>query len=349
MATVHCYTSFTFSYLSRARILAQTLKAAHPDWVLWALILDEPPPNFDYSICEHEFDRIFNAKQLPFPRFNAWIFKHDIVEACTAVKGQMLVHLLEEGADKVVYLDPDIAVFHPLDEIERQLDRSSIILTPHQVDPNASEAAVIDNELTSMQYGIFNLGFVAVCNDENGRAFAKWWAEQLYRACYADVENGIFTDQKYCDLVPALFADVFVVRDPGCNMASWNLSRRNMKITQDGTITVNDSPLKFYHFTKIGSAGDVMTDRYARENIEVYEVWNWYKRRLKANELPGIPKRWWYYSTYDNGEIITKETRLFYRSRNDLFNYFDNPLTTEGNSLYAWFQREMPSVLMSDE
>jgi hypothetical protein len=343
--TVHCYTSFTFSYLSRARILAQTLRAANPNWVIWALITDEPPPDFDYSPCLHEFDHFINTKDLQFERFYAWLFKHDIVEACTAVKGQMLVYLLELGAEKVVYLDPDIAVFHPLDEIEQQLDSASIILTPHQHEPNNESTAIQDNEITSMQYGVFNLGFVAVRNDRNGLAFAKWWAKQLYRACYDDVINGIFTDQKYCDLVPGLFNDVYVSRDPGCNVASWNLSRRMVRIHRDGTVAVNSSPLKFYHFTKIGAAGDIMTDRYARDNIEVYELWNWYKRRLKANELPGIPKRWWYYNNFNSGKAISRKIRLFYRSREDLMNFFDNPFLVEGNSLYNWIACEQPQLL----
>ena len=83
-----------------------------------------------------EFDRVLYAKDLDFPRFDRWLFKHDVVEASTAVKGQMLRHLLNQGAEKVVYLDPDIAVFSDLAEIIEKLDQYSVILTPHQVTPN---------------------------------------------------------------------------------------------------------------------------------------------------------------------------------------------------------------------
>ena len=163
------------------------------------------------------------SEQLDLERHSAWLFKHDIVEACTAVKGQMLRHLLGLGYEKVVYLDPDIAVFHPLTSIADRLDTVSIILTPHQAEPNEDYGTSRDNELTSMKFGIYNLGFAAVRNDAAGRGFADWWSRHLYHACYDDIKNGIFTDQKYCDLVPGLFDGVYIERDPGCNFASWTI------------------------------------------------------------------------------------------------------------------------------
>lgn len=345
LAPVCCFTSFTYSYLSRARILAQTLRRAHPDWDIRAVMVDLPPDGVDASAALADFDAVIEAHTLRLPRFNAWMFKHNVIEACTAVKGQALVELLEEGFDKVVYLDPDIAVFNTLDGIAARLDTASIILTPHQLEPNLTPIAIQDNERTSMQYGVYNLGFAAVRNDVHGRAYAAWWARELYDACYEAPEDGIYTDQKFCDLVPGLFDGVFVERDPGCNVASWNLSRRTLRFTPDGALLVNGSPLKFYHFTKIGGAGDTMTERYAGDNSEVFEVWGWYKRQLERTAVAGIPKRYWHYGVYSNGEPVTKAARLFYRKRPDLMRYFDNPFEIEGNSLYAWFAREAPEVL----
>jgi hypothetical protein len=288
---------------------------------------------------------VLYADDLEIDRYSAWLFKHDIVEACTAVKGQMLLHLFAMGASKAIYLDPDIAVFHGLDRIIETLDQSSIILTPHQVQPNESESAVKDNELTSLKYGTYNLGFVAVSNDAVGRSFAAWWARQLYFACYDDVPNGIFTDQKWCDMVPALFDRVHVERDAGYNVASWNLSTRRISFGKNGEILVNNTPLKFYHFTKINSAGDVMTEKYAGNNFEAMEVWNWYKRTLFQIDIPGIPGKYWYYNTFDNGVNIPKSIRELYRHRQDLYNYFADPFQSDGDSLFNWIRREEPQLL----
>ena len=341
--TVHCFTSFTFSYLARATILARTLRAAHPDWVIWAVITDEPPDAIN-SRRPEEFDHIVYAKELSFERFERWLFKHDIVEASTAVKGQMLRYLLDQGARKIVYLDPDIAVFSSLEEIANKLDLFSIILTPHQIAANQTEGLIRDNEMTSLKYGVFNLGFVAVKADDVGHRFADWWAKQLYLACYDDVPNGIFTDQKWCDLVPCLFDRVHIERDPGCNVASWNISTRKIKIARDGGILVNGSPLKFFHFTKINTAGDIMIEKNARENVDVMELWNWYKRIL--TEMPhNIQNGYWHYSCFDNGVKIPKSARILFRQRHDLFEYFTDPFLTSGDSFFNWLRRETPALL----
>lgn len=340
---IYCFTSFTFSYLARAVILARTLREVHPDWLLWAVVADEPPNGRDCGLAK-EFDRVIYANELAFDRFERWLFKHDIVEASTAVKGQMLRHLLDHGAEKVVYLDPDIAVFSGLGEIVEKLDHFSIILTPHQISPNKTEGLVKDNELTSLKYGIFNLGFVAVRNDDIGNEFSNWWAQQLYFSCYDDVPNGLFTDQKWCDLVPCFFDRVHIERDPGYNVASWNISTRQIQIKMDGTILANGSPLKFFHFTKIHSAGDIMIEKNARDNIEVMELWNWYKRSL-LDFASDIPKGYWYYGSFDNGVKIPKTARLLFRERADLYEYFTNPFSTAGNSFFEWLGREKPAIL----
>jgi hypothetical protein len=342
---IHCFTSFTFSYLTRASILASTLRAVHCDWVLWAIVVDEAPTQVDCGLSK-EFDHVIYAKQLEFPRFRNWIFKHDIVEACTAVKGEMLRHLFKLGAEKVVYLDPDIAVFNSLEEIVKKLDDASIILTPHQVNHNESEGLIRDNELTSLKYGTYNLGFAAVRNDEIGRQFATWWASRLYFACYDDVVNGIFTDQKWCDLVPSLFERVHIERDPGYNVASWNLSTRRIRFRRDGNVAVNGSPLKFFHFTKINTAGDIMIEKNARDNTEVVEICNWYKRMLLARNCPEIPKGYWHYDTFDNGVKISKAVRVFFRGRSDLVDAFDDPFCASEASFFDWLGREEPALLL---
>ena len=314
-----------------------------------ALITDKPPSGVDLSGALREFSQVIYAHELGFENFDGWLFKHDVVEASTAVKGQMLRHLLLAGADFAVYLDPDIAVFHSLDSVLDRLQHASIVLTPHQTSPNRLPRDVRDNELVSLTHGVFNLGFCAVANDVTGRAFADWWSERLYDACYADLVNGIFTDQKWCDLVPALFERVYVERDPGCNVASWNITTRRLEITGEGNIRVNGHPLKFYHFTKVNSLGDYVTEKYAGENLEIMEIWNWYKRAIRDARVDGIPAGYWAYGAFDNGEKIPKPAREFFRDRVDLNEAFSNPFQTEGNSYYGWLQRHRSDLLVSDQ
>lgn len=344
MARIACFTSFTYGYLARARVLALTLKQVHPDWELWALLVDKPPAELPPAALA-PFDHVMDADALDIPRFAAWMFKHDLVEACTAVKGAMLCHLLDRGADIVVYLDPDIAVFHPLDAIAARLGAASIMLTPHQTVPNTTATAIADNELGSMQYGIFNLGFLAVRNDPTGRAFAQWWAGMLHTACYDAVETGLFTDQKYCDLAPALFERVHIERSPGFNVASWNLSQRRLRFDADGGLLADGEPLKFYHFTKIGGVGDLMTARYARDNVEVYELVNWYKRQLARNSYPAAAAHPWHYACFADGTPIPLAARVAFRNRFDVMAAFDDPFALGEGTFHHWLTVMMPGVL----
>jgi len=84
---------------------------------------------------------------------------------------------------------------------------------------------VIDNEICSLAHGTYNLGFLAIRNDTNGRRLAEWWNERLLEYCFDDKTNGIFVDQKWCDLVPAMFDGVMIVRDP-------RLQRRQLELEQ---------------------------------------------------------------------------------------------------------------------
>lgn len=334
---IHAFTSFSYSYLNRARVFASSLRRQHPDWVIWAVITDKEPEGFTLELAQEDFDHLVTADELFGAVADQWLFGHDVVEACTAVKGRALQHIMSDPtADKVLYFDPDTAIFNTMTPVIDLLDSYSIVLTPHQVDPDNEKMAIMDNEISSLQYGVFNLGFVAVNNDNEGRRFAAWWDSRLFDWCHDRLDIGVFVDQKWCNLVPCFFDDVKVLRDPGYNVASWNISQRKISITDSGEIQVNGHPLRFYHFTKLGPIGDVMTQRYAAGNVEVYEIWRWYREEIKQFTDTSIPKGWWYYGTFNNGEAIQKKVRELYRSREDLKGTFTKPRETCGGSFYEW-------------
>jgi hypothetical protein len=240
----------------------------------------------------------------------------------------MLCRLLDAGADRVIYLDPDIAVLESLGGIETLLSDASIVLTPHQVEPDEDRSAILDNEIGSLKYGIYNLGFLAVAATPEGRRFAAWWRDRLLEFCFDDVPNGLFTDQRWCDHVPGFFDGVHVLRDPGYNVASWNLSRRPITIEHDGSIRASGRPLRFFHFTKLSWVGEIMLERYAGGRIEVFELMKWYRTRLAAHAVADLPPSWWAYDRFADGSMIRKAHRLAYRQRPGLRERFPDPFST---------------------
>ena len=337
--TIYAFSSFSYSYLNRARVLASTLKSLHPDWKLWALVTDEEPEGFTFDLEQEDFDAILTAEDLFGDELESWLFGHDIVEACTAVKGRAAARLLEfDDCEKLFFFDPDIALFNGMDEVVDLLEDYSIVLTPHQTipEPRSNWMAIQDNEITSLHFGSFNLGFVAIANDDEGRRFAAWWDDRLRDWCYDRLDIGVFVDQKWCNLVPCFFDRVKILRDPGYNVASWNLSQRSMRYDETGTALINDRPLRFFHFTKLGAVGDVMTQRYAGGNIEIYELWWWYRQEVLAKTSPQIPAGWWAYSSFDNGLSIPKSVRELYRERLDLRQTFPRPRQAGKGSFQEW-------------
>ena len=61
-----------------------------------------------------------------------------------------------------------------------------------------------------------------------------------------------------------------------------------------------------------------MTRKYAQDNVEVYELWAWYKRMVDHFAEPRIPPGWWQFGKFENGFAIPRAARLLYRERADL-------------------------------
>lgn len=320
-------TSICANYLPKARVLAKSVKAAHPDSRFIVCLLEREVPTDAQG--DAPIDDIVLARNLGFAAFEPFIFKHAIVEASTAVKGQLFIHLMERYADerKFVYLDPDIKVFTPLAEVEAALDAHAIVLTPHLCHPEETLDAVRDNELSALQHGIFNLGFLAVARTAEADRFIRWWASRLEMYCYDDTPRGIFTDQKWIDLAPCYF-EVHILKHPGYNVAPWNLSRRRIEDT-GGAYTVNGEPLRFYHFSGLDSgAGDRMTKKYAPDPQDaMHGILAEYKGELEAAGQRTLGKTRWSYDDYRSGDRIDPHSRILYRelpgNARDRINPFD--------------------------
>ncbi|OYU74651.1 MAG: hypothetical protein CFE32_17080 [Alphaproteobacteria bacterium PA3] len=239
--------------------------------------------------------------------------------------------------DAVIYLDPDTCLFNPLTPILDLLETNDIVLTPHLLAPEEERTAIIDNEICPLWAGIYNLGFVAIRTTGEGARFASWWAQRLREFCHDDPAKGLFVDQKWCDHVPVFFDKVHILKDPGYNTASWNVNQRKITIDADGNVRANDGLLRFWHFTKLGPLGDVMTRRYAKDQFVVYELWRWYREQVARSTSAAVPDRYWAFGQFEDGTPIERAHRLLYRERQDLRDHFKDPFSID---FVAWLRTE---------
>lgn len=185
---------------------------------------------------------------------------YDALEFNTAVKPYAFKALLARpGTKTVTYLDPDILVFRPLSDVRAALDGASIALTPHMTRPLGSDGAPTDH--TILQAGAYNLGFLGAAVRPDTIALMDWWADKCRFDCRVDFANGLFTDQKWMDLAPGLVDAVALLRDPGLNLAYWNLPTRRLA-RKGGLWTVDDRPLTFFHFSGFDPARPDQLSRY---------------------------------------------------------------------------------------
>jgi len=267
---LYAFTSAACNYLPKVRLLVDSLKKFHPEIHVVLAMADRV--NQSEELDEVGGDEVLTLDALGITEWRRWAFTHDIVELSTAIKPFALSNLLaREDCAAVLYLDPDMVLFSRLDDLLAEFEHSDILLTPHQTKPETELAAVMDNEISSLKHGIYNLGFLGVRASDNGRLFARWWADRLYYFCRDEIPNGLFTDQRWVDLAPAMFDGVNVMRSPRYNVATWNISTR--KLTGDFTtgFRVDGEALGFYHFTGFdsGAPGDYYTRQEAEQAIDL--------------------------------------------------------------------------------
>lgn len=330
-STVQVFTSAALNYIPKVRILFKSLQKYHPDWTFNLLLIDKIPENF--CLNDEDFKIITSVADLEIRDFVGWSFCHTITELSTAAKPWMLQKLLLNSGSggKVIYLDPDTVVFSPLTEITNALDESSILLTPHQVTPELDVSAIIDNEICSLKHGIYNLGFIAVKNSPVGNKFAKWWTERTYYFCRDDIPNGLFTDQKWIDLVPALFPEVAILLSTRYNVATWNITTRHLSLTENGSYLVDGLPLGFYHFTGFDSGNHfIMAAKNGANNFALTKLISWYNSEVELLKKDPLTQSAWHFGFFESGNPISKDQRIVYRARRDLQTAFPDPYVRNG-------------------
>ena len=229
------------NYLAQARVLATSFSQHHPGSRLSVLILDDVEGAIG---LEEPFDVVRPADILDRAEFNRMATMYTVVELATAVKPSLLRHLLASGAASVAYFDPDIRVFTPLPDVFDAAEEHGVALTPHALTVLPRGGVVTQPEDVILDVGVFNLGFVAV---GAGTPMVDWWADRLARECIIAPERGRFVDQRWVDLAMGYFEPA-VLRDPGMNVAWWNLATRRVTTSGEDYL-VAGMPLRFFHFS----------------------------------------------------------------------------------------------------
>jgi glycosyltransferase involved in cell wall biosynthesis/2-polyprenyl-3-methyl-5-hydroxy-6-metoxy-1,4-benzoquinol methylase len=312
---VNACTIIARNYIAHARVLARSFRQHHPDGRFTVLVIDGTQP-FPRESGD-DFDVMVPTETgLGELELHRMAVIYDLVELATAVKPYFLKALLERDGDHVVYFDPDIEIFLPLDDICELARQHSIVLTPHTLDPLPHDRRE-PGEATLLIAGMFNLGFIAV--GKGACEFLDWWAERLTRAGHVDPRHGQFVDQRWVDFVPSLFEHA-VLRDPGCNVAHWNLQTRRFERAGD-EYHVNGAPLRFFHFSGYDPEKPHLLSKFLgpepsillSEEPALAQICREYGARLVEAGYLKVKSEAYGFDTLPNGMAMTKQMRRLYR------------------------------------
>ena len=245
------------NYLAYARVLGRSLTEQHPDLRLQVLIIDDIEGYVDPA--QEPFD-VVSIDQLDIDGFERMAVMYSVLELSTAVKPWFLRWMLAESGDGAVYLDPDMRLYAPLDEMFQAVRDHGLVLNPHFTDPMPRDGRK-PNEQDILIAGAYNLGFIGIGSTTFADELLDWWGVRLERDCIVDPERGFFVDQRWIDLVPGMADDFSVLRDPGFNVAYWNLPTRTVE-ERDGRWFVNGVPLKLFHFSGFDASKPHMLSKH---------------------------------------------------------------------------------------
>ena len=339
------------NYLAFARTLASSYLRHHPGhWFFVLLVADLP----DASLFFGEKFEVVSLAEIGLVDLRGEAMKYDILELNTNVKPAFLQYLFRtHGLEQLVYLDPDICIYSPLEPVFASLSSGeTAVLTPHLTTPLADD--FLPSEQDHLYNGTYNLGFVAFRRCAEAERMLAWWSERCLALGFSEGRSGLFVDQKWMNLAPGLFEGVAILRDAGCNMAYWNLHERSLVASETDLLVEHPNgpmvPLRFFHFSGIdpGEENGLSrnTNRFALAGRpELQGLFADYRNRLRQftdERLQAVP---YGFDRLTDGTVITRLARRIYAKHQARWQGQD-PFVASGE--FAGFARRLRLVAGKD-
>ena len=237
----HFCTIGSGNYLPFIETLFHSLRRQDENVVLHALLTDGTmPPAKNENLRFYSIDQLLEE---PYVReiVDKYGYRNDYMR--WALKPVLLLYIYKKYG-KVIYVDNDIYFFKKFDFLFTELDRCSVILTPHWCSflPLPNE----ENFKTNFQIGLFNAGFVGA--SEQSADILTWWTKACLYKMERNDKEGLFDDQRYLDLVPIIDENACILRHRGCNLGSWNMHQNKRTLVNNEVMINGTYPVVFVHF-----------------------------------------------------------------------------------------------------
>lgn len=285
------FTICSNNYLAQAKTLGDSVAKCDPGCIFIIGLVDELQKGIDYNFFKPY--TIVPVAKIGLAGFDDLWKKYDIIEFNTCVKASFFKYIFKKYPDErsVFYLDPDIAVYQPLELLEKEFTGNDVLLTPHILTPIPLDGKM-PGENVFLNYGLYNLGFIGLHRNAAATGgLLDWWEERTLSIGFNNPAKGLFVDQLWINLVPIYYKKVKVLDHPGLNMAPWNLHERQLTgHTDKGWIVNKTFMLVFYHFSSYKfDQPEKLSKHYARYSFEgrhiLHELYELYRAELVKNKI----------------------------------------------------------------
>ena len=216
--------------LPAARVLARSFLEHHPGATFTALVTDDLVEECTGDDEPFELVRP-SALGLSCGDLSRLALIHDEAGLAAALAPALLRVVLARGATSAVLLAPDVAVYAPLDDLAQLAEQHGLVVVPRLAQLPAREHDT-DTDAALREGSALDDGLVAVGRGHDD--FLDWWHQRLQRP----------GKTAWLDLAPGMFG-AHLVRDPGCQVAAWNLGGRVVRRTDNG-YEIDDRPLRSF-------------------------------------------------------------------------------------------------------
>ncbi|XWW46462.1 hypothetical protein JYG30_03085 [Fibrella sp. USSR17] len=220
----------TSDQYGHAMLLVESLKKQHPDQLILVGQIGTATHTAPSGVTELAISDIgLSSAQLAelSARYTATEFR-------AALKPSLIKAAFKRYPDEQVllYIDPTAYVYQPLTLILSQLEQHTILLNPHWL------AAPTDDRLPDEKHlqnvGLFSSGFIGFRRCPETDRMLDWWESRCLDHAAINFCIGSCLDQLWLMHVPTLFDGVGILKNPGVQVALWNLPQRTLTETPDG-------------------------------------------------------------------------------------------------------------------
>ena len=235
----------TISQLPDALTLGSSFGQHHPGEAFVIGLADDPArlpagfqcpyPLLTAAACMTQDLRLLSAKYTPT----------EFVAACKP-SFVRAVFTQFPNEDNVLYAAPETFIYQPLTPVYTQLQSATALLTPHITQPPADTNW--PDEKAMQNVGLYSAGFLAFHRSSETDRLLIWWQDRVTERAFIDPCEGLCTDQLWLMYWPVFFENVRAVKDPGWQVALWNLPERQLNQTANGWQVNGTTALLFANF-----------------------------------------------------------------------------------------------------